>query len=401
MTAKTSSMKPEPQKTDPAKQQQRKVILAGALMCIPFCVFMWWIFGDSAAKTSEAGTTGVNLTLPEGKQTPIEGNKQRAAERAATEEAQNKRLMTLGDNSFSLLDDGTREEPIPTADDPMRQAQEANRAMQRQAQGLYLPPQSNAEVAALKEQVEALTAQLEVRSPTQIDPLELAEQQYRLAQKYLGANASSETPTTKKDKTKKSLIRPVREGAVAASTLNPSVDMTQERNLGFYTPEGRTVETPTNTIRICVADNQVVRSGGIVRLRLLEAVRIDGIVLPRNTLLYGQAQVAGLRLSVVVSSIEYRGNLFNVDATVYDLDGQPGLNVPDSKERNAIKEALASIGQSAGMSVNVTHSAGQQIVGELSRGGLTAASRYVSEKLKELKITLKANHQLLLTSKEQ
>lgn len=401
MTAKQSSMKPEPQKTDPAKQQQRKVILAGALMCIPFCIFLWWVFGGGTAKTAEEGTTGVNLTLPEGKDTPIEGNKQRAAEHAATEEAQNKRLMTLGDNSFSLLDDGTREEPPPAIDNPVRRAQEANRAMQQQAQGFYAPPQNNAEVAALKEQVEALTTQLEARQSTQVDPLELAEQQFRMAQKYLGANTPAETPSTKKEKTRKSLIRPVREGTVTATTLSPSFDMAQERNLGFYTAEGRTTETLANTIRICVTDNQVVRSGGIVRLRLLEAVRIDEVLIPRNTLLYGQAQVAGLRLSVAVSSIEYRGSLFNVDAMVYDLDGQPGLNVPDSKERNAIKEALASIGQSAGMSVNVTHSAGQQIVGELSRGGLTAASHYVSEKLKELKITLKANHQLLLTSKEQ
>ena len=64
-------------------------------------------------------------------------------------------------------------------------------------------------------------------------------------------------------------------------------------------------------------------------------------------------------------------------------------------------EALASVGQTAGTSVNVTRSAGQQILSELARGGLQASSQYVAGKLREVKITLKANHQLLLISKQQ
>ena len=66
-----------------------------------------------------------------------------------------------------------------------------------------------------------------------------------------------------------------------------------------------------------------------------------------------------------------------------------------------MKEALASIGQTAGTSINVTRSAGQQIVSDLSRGALQASSRYVAEKLKEIKVTLKTDHRLLLISKEQ
>ena len=95
------------------------------------------------------------------------------------------------------------------------------------------------------------------------------------------------------------------------------------------------------------------------------------------------------------------GRTFAVEAVAYDLDGQPGLNVPNSRERTALKEALASVGQTAGTSVNVTRSAGQQVLSELARGGLQASSQYVAGKLREVKITLKANHQLLLISKQQ
>lgn len=196
-------------------------------------------------------------------------------------------------------------------------------------------------------------------------------------------------------------MRPVRDGGLRASTLDPSFDLSAERNLGFITAAGSKTVQSVPTVRACIAETQVVRVGGTVRLRLSEPVRIDGIVIPRNTPLYGQATIDNARLRVVVSSIEYAGHIFAVEAVAYDTDGQPGLNVPNSKERAAMKEALASIGQTVGTSINVTRSAGQQIVSDLSRGALQASSRYVAEKLKEIKVTLKANHQVLLLSKEQ
>ena len=196
-------------------------------------------------------------------------------------------------------------------------------------------------------------------------------------------------------------MRPVREGEVEASTLDPRADFTIERNLGFLTAAGGVTHADIPTVRACVAATQVIRAGSIVRLRLLEPVRIDGVTIPRNTPLYGLATISGMRLQIVVLSVEYGGRIFAVEAVAYDMDGQPGLNVPNSRERMALKEALASVGQTAGTSVNVTRSAGQQVLSTVAQGGLQASSRYIAEKLREVKITLKANHRLLLISKEQ
>ena len=314
-------------------------------------------------------------------------------------------MMTLGDNSFSLLDDGLKPAEEPTsADNPALRAAEANRAMQRQVQGFYATPPRNAEVEALKEQVAALQSQLDAERQ-QPDPLELAEEQYKLARKYLGGGAAPGEEAVEQAKQRRdsrlSVMRPVREGEVEASTLDPRADFTIERNLGFLTAAGGVTHADIPTVRACVAATQVIRAGSTVQLRLLEAVRIDGVVIPRNTPLYGLATISGMRLQVVVSSVEYGGRIFAVEASAYDLDGQPGLNVPNSRERTALKDALASVGQTAGTSVNVTRSAGQQVLSELARGGLQASSQYVAGKLREVKITLKANHQLLLISKQQ
>lgn len=385
------------------RQRKRKVLLFTAILGCIFFVVLWFIFRPAPVKPQE-GAAGINTSVPDGKAQATVGDKRKAAEQLRSEEQQQRRMMTLGDNSFSLLDDGLKpaEEPAP-ADNPALRASEANRAMQRQVQGFYAAPQRNAEVEALKEQVAALQSQLDAERQ-QPDPLELAEEQYKLARKYLGGGTAVGEEAVEQAKQRKdsrlSVMRPVREGEVEASTLDTRADFTVERNLGFLTAAGGVAHADTPTVRACVASTQVIRAGSTVQLRLLEAVRIDGVTIPRYTPLYGLATISGMRLQVTVSSVEYGGRIFAVEAVAYDLDGQPGLNVPNSRERTALKEALASVGQTAGTSVNVTRSAGQQVLSELARGGLQASSQYVAGKLREVKITLKANHQLLLISKE-
>ena len=385
------------------RQRKRKVLLFAAILGCIFLAVLWLIFRPAPVKSQE-GAAGINTTVPDGKAQATVGDKRKAAEQLRSEEQQQKRMMTLGDNSFSLLDDGLKPAEEPTsADNPAQRAAEANRAMQRQVQGFYAAPPRNAEVEALKEQVAVLQSQLDA-GRRQPDPLALAEEQYKLAQKYLGGGTAVDEeagPTKQRRNSRLSVMRPVREGEVEASTLDPRADFTVERNLGFLTAAGGITHADIPTVRACVAATQVIRAGSTVRLRLLEPVRIDGTVIPRNTPVYGTATISGMRLQLVVSSVEYGGQIFAVEASAYDLDGQPGLNVPNSRERTALKEALASVGQTAGTSVNVTRSAGQQVLSELARGGLQASSQYVAEKLREVKITLKANHQLLLISKQQ
>ena len=385
------------------RQRKRKVLLFTAILGCIFFVVLWFIFRPAPVKPQE-GAAGINTSVPDGKAQATVGDKRKAAEQLRSEEQQQKRMMTLGDNSFSLLDDGLKTpEELAPADNPAQRAAEANRDMQRQVQGFYAAPQRNAEVEALKEQVAALQSQLDAERQ-QPDPLELAEEQYKLARKYLGGGTTADEeagPTKPRRDSRLSVMRPVREGEVEASTLDPRADFTVERNLGFLTAAGGVEHADIPTVKACVAQTQVIRAGSTVQLRLLEAVRIDDTVIPRNTPLYGLATISGMRLQVTVSSVEYGGRIFAVEAAAYDLDGQPGLNVPNSRERTALKEALASVGQTAGTSVNVTRSAGQQVLSELARGGLQASSQYVAGKLREVKITLKANHQLLLISKQQ
>ena len=379
------------------------VVTVMTLLC---GIFLWYLFAPKPAP-QQAGAGGYNVTIPEATVKPAETDKRKVYEQEQYEQQRREKLQSLGD----VLDDRLpvtgemADATVPAAPTAIDESDAAYRRISGEMAAFYTPAPScgNTEVEALKEQVAALQSQLDAERQ-QPDPLELAEEQYKLARKYLGGgtalNEEAVEPTKQRKDSHLSVMRPVREGEVEASTLDPRADFAVERNLGFLTAAGGVAHADIPTVRACVAQTQIIRAGSTVQLRLLEAVRIDDTVIPRNTPLYGLATISGMRLQVMVSSVEYGGRIFAVEAVAYDLDGQPGLNVPNSRERTALKEALASVGQTAGTSVNVTRSAGQQMLSELARGGLQAPSQYVAGKLREVKITLKANHQLLLISKE-
>ena len=386
--------------------RQLKFVGVVTVMTLLCGIFLWYLFAPKPAP-QQAGTGGYNVTIPEATVKPAETDKRKIYEQEQYEQQRREKLQSLGD----VMDDRLpvtgemADATVPAAPTAIDESDAAYRRISGEMAAFYTPAPScgNTEVEALKEQVAALQSQLDAERQ-QPDPLELAEEQYKLARKYLGGGTAVGEEAVEQAKQRKdsrlSVMRPVREGEVEASTLDPRADFTVERNLGFLTAAGRVAHADIPTVRACVAQTQIIRAGSTVQLRLLEAVRIDGVTIPRNTPLYGLATISGMRLQVVVSSVEYGGRIFAVEAVAYDLDGQPGLNVPNSRERTALKEALASVGQTAGTSVNVTRSAGQQMLSELARGGLQASSQYVAGKLREVKITLKANHQLLLISKE-
>lgn len=356
------------------------VLLVAAALLVPFTLFMWRIFGTKETPQQE-GAAGINFSVPEGREQQIESSKQKVVAKVRTEALQAQRLLTLGEESFSLLDDRT-EQP-PSRQNPMQEADEANRALQRQLAQTYAPRTSEREVEHLRRQVEELSARLDASPPAaSADPLELAERQYQLAQKYLGGG-TPHIDTVPAERRRLCVLRPVPDRALTASTLGAAADSAQERNTGFLTAEGEKRPEHNTAVSACIAQTQTVRSGEMVRLRLLEEAAVDGV-----------------RLRIVVRSIRYQGRIFPLEAAAYDLDGQPGLNIPDSRERRAVKEALADIGQQTGTSIDISRNAGQQVLADISRTALRATTRYAAEKLKEVKITLKADHRIYLLSKE-
>lgn len=109
----------------------------------------------------------------------------------------------------------------------------------------------------------------------------------------------------------------------------------------------------------------------------------------------------GERLDILISSIEYAGNIIPVQLATYDIDGQKGIFVPGSETRNAAKDAAGTVSESMGNSVSFARSAGQQVVMDLTRGVMQGGTRLIAGRVRAVKVTLKAGYKVLLVTKKQ
>lgn len=391
-----------PQADDPRKEQRRKTFYAALIMLVPFGLCLYLIFGNGE-KTVE-GTDGINTTLPDGRSRGIVGDKIKAVE--AVRGRNPERVPTLGDNSFSLVDT-VRPLPAVKRDDPVRLSQEAYRTATREMATFYDESPNDLRIEELQQQVADLTEQLQARekTPATPDPMELAEKQYALAAKYLHVREpENPMPERAAEAGAGTTVKPVRKA------VDPTVSMLPQpypdtalqayyatpRNYGFLTAVGSGNEATREAIHAVIDADQTVTDGARVTLRLTQPVVADETVVQAGTLLYGIAAIEGQRLTLTVQSISGDGSVIPVNLAAYDTDGQPGLFIPDSRERTAAKDAAANIGAGFGSSVSFARTAGQQVAMDLVRGALTGGSQYIASKIREVKVSVKAGYRVLL-----
>lgn len=421
----------------PKQMQQRKKLLVYPLMGLLFLGSMWLIFAPSDKKDESGETVGAfNADIPLPENDGIIGDKRKAYEQAQLEKKQADKVRSLQDFAFAA-DNGTDEVELELPDseperEPFRDYSGSSRTggvnsstvayrdINRQLGTFYETPKVDEEKEELKKQVEELTAKLEAQEQQTggIDEqVALMEKSYELAAKYMGQNGQAgqngaivQVPVTGQSAGQAAGKPAVAIQAARLQTVSglqqPLSDAefiraySQPRNYGFNTAVGDGYAMGKNTIRACIHNDQTIMDGQTVKLRLLEPLQAGNLVIPQNTLVSGTGKVQGERLDIVVSSIEYRGNLLPVELAVYDSDGQKGLSVPSSLEQEAAKEALANIGGGLGTSISFAQSAGQQIAMDLTRGVMQGGSQYLAKKFRTVKVHLKAGYELMLYAKE-
>lgn len=377
-----------------------------ALLVIMCIVFIWFIFKPDK-KQQDEGAGGINYTVPEASIQDTESDKRKAIEMAEMEDKQRQRVRSLFDFDDAFGgDEGTQQAAVPAAD-PILQSQQTARQLNDQVMSFYQTPREDPQVAELKRQLEDMSQELrrqqEMSSQANdFDEMAFLERSFEMASRYMPGqqNQSQEIPAGTQPEQKREIVGASRADQSAVSSLMEFELTPQPRNYGFVTAVGHESVAVSNAIRACVSNDQTITAGAQVRLRLLEPLRVGNYLIPVNSPIYGNARIEGQRVSVVVTSIESEGNIIPVELVVHDMDGQAGLNVPNTMERTAAKEALASIGQGFGSSISFAQSAGQQVAMDLTRGVMNAGSQYVSSKMREVKINLKAGYQVLLIAKQ-
>ena len=390
----------------PQQVQQRRKMIVFPLMFLAFAGCMYLIFAPSGKEKAETESVGgFNADIPLPAEDGIIADKQTAYEQAMMSRKRQDRIQSLQD--FGFIGDEETEEPqaeaglMPEEDPkPVRgggasSSATAYRDINRQLSTFYETPPEDREKEVLKRQV--------------AEQMALLEKSYELAAKYAGGDRQAAQVPAVGDIEKKPeavSVQAVRDNAVSG-LQQPMSDAdfiraySQPRNYGFNTAVGTGYAMGRNTIAACIHQDQTLTDGQTVKLRLLEPMQAGNIVIPKNTLVAGTAKVQGERLDILVSSIEYAGNIIPVELAVFDTDGQKGLSVPSSMEQEAFNEAMANIGSGLGTSISFTQNAGQQVAMDVTRGLMQGASGYLAKKFRTVKVKLKAGYRVMLYAKQQ
>ena len=431
----TEEPKKEKQPLTEAQRQKRNKLIVYPLMGLLFIGSMWWIFAPSEEdKQKELQSQGFNTEMPLADGMEIIGDKTKAYELGELEARQQSReraMQDLGDmfkgeadndvseDEYSLMNPGTAEEKkieAPKVQRTVQSSANAYRNLNTTLGSFYEEPKRNdEEVDELKERISMLEAQLESGQNTNSavdEQLALMEKSYELAARYMGGQngqggqvqaVTTPQPTVRvaSDKAMATPVKQVHEQVVSALSQPMTNEEfvaahSQERNYGFHTAVGKVSVTERNTISACVYGNQTITDGQAVKLRLLEPMAVDDMIIPRNAVVVGAGRIQGERLGISITSLEYEGTIIPVELMVYDSDGQEGIFIPNSMELNAVKEVAANMGGSLGSSINISTDAGAQLASDLGKGVIQGTSQYIAKKMRTVKVHLKSGYKVML-----
>ncbi|WP_080904051.1 conjugative transposon protein TraM [Parabacteroides sp. Marseille-P3160] len=429
--AKKEPQNPMKKELTMAEQQKRKKMLIMPLFFLIFGGAMWLIFSPSEKDEAKVeGLSGLNAELPIPKDEGIVSDKRDAYEREAMRQKEQERMRSLQD--FSTMFDQNekqKQEELITTPEPVGNNESSSRRagntvqssahayqdINRQLGEWYEEPaeadkQAQLVVEQRMNELERKLEEAEARKAAEDEQTALLEKSYQMAAKYMpqqaGQTESNNTavPSTK-DKVNVQPVKQVRKNVVSLLAAPMSdkefiESFSQPRNMGFLTAAGNEGVKDKNSIRACVNQTVTLTSGREVQIRLLEPMQAGNILIPANSIVTGSCKIAGERLDIAINSIQYADNIIPVEISVYDTDGQRGIFIPNSDEIKAVKEVASTLASSAGTSIMISDDAGSQLAADMGKGLIQGASQYVSKKMSVVKVTLKANHRLLLLPKE-
>ena len=378
--------------TEAERKMRMKYLVAFPAMFLTTGIILWLIFdsfGDGAATT----TSGFNQNMPEPDAQEITADKRDAY-------AAQKDTVRVATDTIPHVDSipQSADEPEP---DMVEASDQAYQQVQASLQDFYIPEDNSAaQMAELQARIDELEAQnaMAQQQGQQPNEMELMEQSYKLAAQYLGTGNGGQQAVIVDEPEKDRKVMPVNQvNRNVVSSLNASTDNTRS----FSTAVGTKHTNFKNTISACVATDQSVIDGQSVRLRTLEPMWIGNSLLPKNTAIVGVARLQGERLEIKIENIEALGCIMEVDLSVYDSDGQEGINIPNSMESDALHEIGANMGSTMGSSINLTTNAGAQLVSDVGKGLINGVSQYLNKKLRTVKVHLKSGYKIMLKQNEQ
>ena len=417
--------------------RQRRFLLVLPLLVLPFMTMIFWALGGGKVQKAEAQAQkqeGFNVNLPDAilkDDKPM--NKMSYYDQAQLDSAKfrelikndpNYKSLTLsepsdslsGQNGFQELPDkrglntslyGSGDYNDPNEEKIYRKIAELNKEMNKpvnptaEANYNYLKDtRSNNKVAKVgSEDIDKFKQMMDMMNQHDKEDPEL-QQLNGMLEKILDV----QHPERIQEKLRQtSQARKDQVFAVSAKTDDIPVSLLGTNQItgsqlnGFYSLDNeKNIEQEQNAIRAVIHETQTVVNGSIVKLRLVNDIFINRVLIPKDHFLFGIASLIGERLNIKIKSIAYNNSLFPVELTVYDMDGLDGIYIPGAITRDAAKQSADRSMQTFGLT-SLDPSWGTQA----TSAGIEAAKTLLSKKVKLIKVTVKAGYQVLLYDEKQ
>ena len=150
-------------------------------------------------------------------------------------------------------------------------------------------------------------------------------------------------------------------------------------------------EKAFEAIPVVVEGDQRISQGGVVKLRLLDTIRLKGQIIPKNQLLFGSCNITNQRLILNIYTIRLGTSIIPVDLSVYDLDGIMGINLPET----FIKEAVPTGTDDVIRNIQLM-TIDQPVATQVAGAGISVAKGLFGKRVKRVKVKLKAGQPALL-----
>lgn len=151
-------------------------------------------------------------------------------------------------------------------------------------------------------------------------------------------------------------------------------------------------EREEKLIKAIIDENIKAVDGSRVRLRLIDDVEINEIVVPKGSYLYATMSVFGSqRVKGNVTSIMVDGEIIKINLALYDTDGLEGLYVPSSQFRETTKDVGSGALSNTSTLTNTT-TTGNSLASwgaQAISNAVQKSSNAVSKAIKKNKVKLK------------
>ena len=382
--------------------KRNKPLLFLPLILIPFIVLIFYVLGGGKLPKGQVrnqmkrdSIRGANYCLPEADRSIGILDKMESA-RSGQELAQTRDYNILGekdslDNALLMKEQGATE---PNAADETLETPGLNADVSNNLLSHIRKREEQARKDLLKGQKE--TKQDEDDRPESEKESKTPDKTSDQSQKSTGIEELDKVFRQNMDLARKNDSLSLRLKETTAKNEKTEADKNNRFTLEKRGKSGfKPKETAVSVIEAEIYETATVLSGNRVKLRLMEEAWLLGTKIPANTFLYGTCEVSNERLQIEIRQIPLGEKFVPVEISVCDLDGIPGLYVPDNASRRVAKEVGSSANTSSMFGVTSN---------PLTYAGIQAADKTAQSLLRMVrvkKVTVKKNTLVYLINKSK